>query len=147
MNKQQPTVLPMHWVLWMSFAMSVLLYGGLGFYLRSQAVPKEGTETTVMAMMLVGLGGGIVASLMATLGTPIAAARIPTWQGWHIIRMTFAELPALFGFAAFYIGGSELGFTAMLAWSMGLMLLVMPTVRDREAWDEHKKLQARGRRG
>lgn len=146
MSKQPPPPPPVHWVLWMSFAMAVLIYGAVGFYARSQAEPMAGNEGAIMAMMGAALVGGIVASLMATLGMPLAAARIPAWQVWHIIRMTFAELPALFGFAGFFMGGSQLGFLAMLAWSLGLMALVMPTDRDRQAWDEHKKLlQRRGR--
>jgi hypothetical protein len=131
-SKQAP---PIHWILWGAFTFAVFLYGGVGFYLRSQAEPPEGVDPAVLALLGVGLGAGMTASLIITLGTPLAAPRIGNWQTWLIMRLALAEIPAIMGFAAFFMGGTSVGFLALLIWSFGLMMLCMPTSRDREVWD------------
>ncbi len=135
-----PSVL---WALSFAFAMSVIIYGVVGFYLRGQMAPPEDTESLATALMAAALCAGLLASLLITAGTPLAVARIGHWQAWHIARLAFAEVPAVLGFAGFYMGGSQLGFLATLLWSLGLMALCLPTDRDREAWDERAREHAR----
>jgi hypothetical protein len=142
-SQPKQTPIPVPWALWLAFTWAVLLYGGLGFYLRGQADPPEGVETTVLALLGLGLGAGMTGSLIIGLGTPLAAPRIGSWQAWLILRLALAELPALMGFAAYFMGGTSLGFFALLAWSLGLMLLSMPTSRDREAFDRARAASGR----
>ncbi len=126
------------WILWIAYLNSVLIFGGVGFFVRSQLdqVPEDDVLVPVLAMALLM---GVVASVVVSLGGRVAAAQLPTWQTWFLIRCAFAELPTLVGFVGFYLGGPALAFVAMLAWSLGLLLLCMPTARDREAWEQAKR--------
>ena len=124
----------------------MLIFAGLGFWLRSQGPPVDADGGTATVLMVAALALGLTASVVVTMGTPRAAKILGNHQTWLIVRLALAEQPALVGFAAFYLGGTSVAFLAMLAWSLGLMALAMPTARDREAWDEQRRALERSQR-
>ncbi len=143
-QRNQPAV-PVVWILWGAFTWAAFIYGGVGFYLRSTGGTAVDADSAASLLQVVALVSGLVSSMVITIGAPYAAKLLGNHQAWLIVRCAFAELPALMGFTAFYMGGTSVAFVAMLAWAVGLMLLSMPTSRDREGWDEHKKQLERQR--
>ena len=132
-------VLPVHWVLWIAYPFSVMIFGFVGFYTRSAGETPEGADAASMVISGGALVLGLTASLVITMGTPYAAKLLGNHQIWLILRLALAEAPVLMGFVGFYMGGTSIAFLAMLAWGLGLMMLSMPTVRDIEAWNEQRK--------
>jgi hypothetical protein len=128
------------WIMWTAHIVVILVIAGLGVWLRDsgQAVdpgPGLGPAATHLLMLGFAASAGLVATLMLMGGASLAARIFPLYQAWFVICLALAEVPTIVGFAATYLGAPLWAFLALVAWSLGLILLAMPSARDRAAWD------------
>lgn len=123
---QQPQVLQTLRILWFAFLMTLALFTGIVFFLRSQpghltpAPELLGLLSPVLAFV------AITITLIITFSAKIFA-QVPNFATYTILRLALGEAVALFGFLLGYFGAQELVFLGFFGWALLLQLSSMPS--------------------
>ncbi len=133
--------------------MAICMFVVVGFITRSQSaaqLPDSELPVSELPAALTALLGSAPPLMVAVLGgmavmvtlvglvlAPLFA-RGTSYLVYGLLRWSFAEAVAIFGFVVFQLGGSWLVFGVFLAWAAALLLLAVPTARDEAQYQRQR---------
>lgn len=147
-RRRHPTTLAGLRVLFLAFSLTLVLISFVVMpFLNNGAEPEDGLDTTVVAAAVFVIGLVVhVASLLFSRRAKFSSCRSPAeladlFRSLFMLRIAFAEVPALLGFVAFFLSGSVIPYAVGVAWTAVGFVRIAPTRRHFERLQDEIALQ------
>ena len=121
------------WSIWSSFVYALVIYGGLGYFLRPQSSNPDGLVFLSTLMLVFGVLV-LFQTLFFLFGFPQLASRMQ-YSTYCLVRWVCAEAIGAYGLVLLLQGASVQMGVVFIGWAFLLEMVLMPTGKDRERYE------------